>query len=239
MMILPVTHGAGVLEGGREGGRECFSSDEEGEGVNEKRFGGRRRRGPSDIFCQENQQLQQQQLEIKAGKQCMGDGADKERRERDFVTTINSSTTDAFDDDEPVLRPALKMAKTSPPLRHAPPFTLAGTHHRRRSSHGSLNDLKKMGERAGGERTTTDQPNTGGGGGGLFAAAKRRLHGHLLAEEPPALQRSLSASDVMDRPPNLKIVVPAPPSSIGQTARASLLNHTLKIRMPGGKIQPR
>ena len=85
----------------------------------------------------------------------------------------------------------------------------------------------------------TEQANVAGGGGGFFAAAQRRLHRHLLADEPPALQRSLSASDVMERPPNLKIVVPAPPSSIGQTARASLLNHTLKMQMPGGNTQPR
>ncbi|GAB5029713.1 Hypothetical protein NocV09_00103270 [Nannochloropsis oceanica] len=239
MTIEPVSHGAGVLKGGREGGREGFSSDEEGERVNENGRGGRRRRGSSDLLCQENQQLQQQQLEIKTGKQCMDDGADEERREEDIVTTITSSATDAFHDDEPVQRPALKMAKTSPSLRQVPLSTLAGTHHRRRSSHGNLNSLKNTGRRAGGETTTTTEQHNSGGEGGLFAAAKRRLHGHLLAEEPSALQRSLSASDVMDRPPNLKIVVPAPPSSIGKTARASLLNHTLKIQMPGKKIRSR
>ena len=227
--LLP--HGAGILQPhsimqAHEGVVDLPSrlSDPK---TDDNRAVARRRREPSD--CQGIQQ--QQQLQLEREQQPFHPLAS-------FASSSNLQCRDgakAAEDAEPLRRPRLKMAKTSPTVRPARP-----TAHIRRRSHGSIDDLKSVGDRAMMAELASipveeeveavkeeyalfhgGHDSVNNGKGQSFAQERRFQH----LKEPPTLLRSLSASDVMERPPNLKILVPAPPTSI---ARGGLAGRNLK-----------
>lgn len=195
---IGATHGAGALE--KDG---KYSSEDEKAGRSGNGKPRMRHRGPSDFFCQDSMQQQQAQ------HQMLAPASHAYPHQQQHQPQLQQP----MDDDEPLVLPALKMAKTSPTARRDTTAKM--------TTHRSLVNLKEAGERDVAAAAAADAvpPTAGGGGGGKGAGflLSHARHRHLLDEEPPALQRSLSASDVMERPPNLKIVVPAPPVSIRQS----------------------
>lgn len=124
-----------------------------------------------------------------------------------------------------IVLPAFKVAKTSAGAR--PATGGMGTQH------GSMPNLLKAA--AAQQQPSEEQQQQQQQHHAQGHPLKRRGFEHVLAEEmaagPPTIQRSLSASDVMGRPPKLSIQVPAPPTTLNCTG---LLKRGLLKSASGG-----